>query len=404
MNDDKHSLSTRCIHGGRRPAPDDCAVVMPIYQTSTYIHVPADQADLEAGRPPATTFYSRMGNPTVAAVERRIADLEGAEEARLFASGNAASHAAVMGCLANGGHLLASMRLYGGTREMIKHLCANSESTVSFVDLDDEAAVLAACNENTRAILCESVANPTLELADVPALARFARTRSLKLIVDATFATPCLQRPLELGADLVMHSASKYYGGHSDLIGGVLAGSAQEMAEVTRHRSHTGACMDPHAAFLVDRGIKTLALRMRAHCTGALEVARFLEGHEAVEAVLYPGLRSFPHHERAQTLLAGFGGVLMFTVGGDDKSATRVLEALRLALPAVSLGGVETLVSQPAYTSHTAMSVTERTAVGIPPGSIRVSVGIEDPKDLIVDLDQALSVLQSPKPTLQPKV
>ncbi|MCL4152656.1 UNVERIFIED_CONTAM: hypothetical protein GTU68_017093 [Idotea baltica] len=345
-----------------------------------------------------------MGNPTVAAVERRIADLEGAEAACLFASGNAASHAAVMGCLRNGGHIVASKRLYGGTQGLIKQVCAESESSATFVDLDDDPAVVAACTPNTRAIFCESLANPTLELADVPGLAQFAHDRGLKLIVDATFATPCLQRPLELGADIVMHSASKYYGGHSDLIGGVLAGNAEEMAAVASHRTHTGACMDPHAAFLIDRGVKTLAIRMRAHCKGALELAQFLETHDAVDRVLYPGLPSFPHHERAKTLLSDFGGMLLFTVHGDDATASQVLAALQLALPAVSLGGVETLVSQPAYTSHTAMSIAERTAVGIPPGSIRVSVGIEDPRDLIADFDQALASLRSPNPTLHPNV
>lgn len=390
MHDPDLSLATRCIHAGRRPGPGDTAVVTPIYQTTTFVPSPEDYAQVEAGDVAGSRVYTRYGNPTVAAVERRIASLEGASDARLFASGNAASHAAVMALCLPGGHLIASNRLYGGSQALFRELLEAAGGSVSFVDFDAPSAVDDALRPETRALFCESIANPTLEVADLPRLAQFARAHDLRLIVDATYATPLVQRPLELGADLVMHSVSKYYGGHSDLLGGVLAGSGEVMKKVTAWRTNAGGCLDPHAAFLVDRGIKTLAIRMRAHLAGAQALARALEQHSGVVRVLYPGLPSFAHHERAQQLLAGFGAMLLITIDGDDQRAARVLDALRVALPAPSLGGVETLVSQPVFTSHAGLSEAQRIEAGIPPGSIRISVGIEDPADLIADFEQAI--------------
>ncbi|MFT7487389.1 MAG: cystathionine beta-lyase/cystathionine gamma-synthase [Candidatus Paceibacteria bacterium] len=390
MSHPEPSIATRCIHGGRRPGPGDSSVVTPIFQTTNFVPSAADYAQVEAGDLAGSRVYSRYGNPTVAAVERRIAALENAQEARLFASGNAASHAAIMALCLPGGHLIASDKLYGGTRELLQAALTAAGGRVSFVDFSQLSAIEGALEPQTRVLFCESLANPTLEVADLPALGEFSKAHNLRLVVDATYATPILQRPLDLGADLVMHSVSKYYGGHSDVLGGVLAGSAEIMEQITAWRTNTGGVLDPHAAFLLDRGIKTLAVRVRAHQAGAAQLAEFLAGHSAVERVLYPGLASFAQHDLAKRVLQGFGGMLLLCLRGSDEDGKGVLERLRVALPAPSLGGVETLVSQPAFTSHACLSAAERQAAGIPPGSIRISVGIEEPADLLADFDQAL--------------
>jgi len=388
--EDRHDLATLCIHAGRRPGPEDGAVVTPIYQSATFVPGEADRALLREGRVAETRFYSRYGNPTVAALERRLAALDGAAGARCFASGNAAMHAALMATALPGGHVVAAERIYGGTRRLLEGCLEAAGGSVDFVDIDDRAAVEAAFRPDTRLLLCESLANPTLEVADLPTLARLAHDHGARLAVDATYATPILQRPLALGADVVVHSASKYLGGHADLIAGVVAGGEELLARVTDWRMDAGGCLDPHTAFLIDRGVKTLALRMRAHQEGARALADFLEGHPRVVAVAYPGLASSPQHARARELLSGGGGMLSFTLDGDDEAAARVLDRLRVALAAPSLGSVETLVSQPATSSHAHMSAEERAAIGIHPGCVRVSVGIEAPADLVADFAQAL--------------
>lgn len=363
----------------------------PIYQTATFVPGPEDLALLAEGKPAETRFYSRYGNPTVAALERRIAILEGAEEARCFASGNAAMHATLMALALPGGHVVAAEKLYGGTRQILDRCVVAAGGGVDYVDFEDREALASATRDTTRVLLCESIANPTLEVADLPFLGELARARGARLVVDATYASPILQRPLALGADVVVHSATKYFSGHSDLVAGVCAGDGAVVESITSWRMNAGACLDPHAAFLIDRGIKTLALRMQAHTAGAQALAEFLSRHPRVSQVNYPGLPSSPHHERARSLLNGMGGMVLFAIDGDDAEASQLLERLEIALVAPSLGGVETLVSQPALTSHAAMSGEERAALGIPPGSIRVSVGIEDPEDLIEDFRSALS-------------
>ncbi len=390
MSDQPARLSTLCIHGGRRPGPGDPAVVTPIHQTTTFVPEERDWELVRAGRVAESRFYSRYGNPSVAAVERRIALLEGADEARLFASGNAASHAAILALALPGGHVVASDRLYGGTRAILSNALVASGGAVDFVDCDDESALLAAFRPNTRLVLCESIANPTLEVADVPRLAEHAHARGALLMVDATYATPALQRPLEHGADVVMHSASKYLGGHSDVIAGALASSSELALRFDRWRIDAGGSLDAHAAFLIDRGIKTLAVRMRAHVENAGILARALEAHPKVTRVLYPGLESSAHRARAAQLLAGPGAMVLATCAGGDAEAERVLGRLELAIAAPSLGGVETLVCQPVHTSHAGMTEEQRIAVGILPGSFRISVGIEDAADLVDDFTRAL--------------
>jgi cystathionine beta-lyase/cystathionine gamma-synthase len=387
----EHGPSTRGIHAGRRPQAGDSAVVTPIYQTATFVPSARDHALVREGREYESSFYSRYGNPTVVAVERRIADLEGAEQTRLFASGNAAMHATLMALALPGGHVLAADRLYGGTRGILDHCLVPAGGAVTYVDLDDDEALRAAFRPATRVLLCESIANPTLEVADIARLAQLAHAQAARLVVDATYASPILQRPLERGADVSLHSASKYLGGHSDLVAGAVSADPGIMRKITAWRVHAGGCLDPHSAFLVDRGIKTLALRMVAHAAGAQALAEFLVQHPAVSHVRYPGLASFPHHARARENLEGFGGMVLATLKGDDAAASRVLERLRIALAAPSLGGVETLVSQPALTSHASLDEAQRLAIGIPPGTMRISVGIEDPADLIADFAQALA-------------
>ncbi len=390
--------STRGIHAGRRPGAGDPAVVTPIHQSATFVPDERDLALLEAGRIHEAHFYTRCGNPTVSAVERKLAELEGAVPApeggaRLFASGNAAMHATLMACALPAGHVVAAEKLYGGTRGVLDDCLVPAGGAVTYADAEDEGALDEAWRPETRVLLCESIANPTLEVADLPRLARRAHERGALLVVDATYASPALQRPLELGADVVVHSATKYIGGHSDQVAGVATARGEVLERLTAWRNNAGGCLDPHGAFLVDRGLKTLALRMEAHGRGALALASALAEHPRVRRVRYPGLEDFEHHLRARELLAGFGGMVFLELEADDAAVTRCLAHLELGLAAPSLGGVETLVSQPALSSHAAMSADERAALGIPPGSLRISVGLEDPADLIADFRRALDQL-----------
>jgi cystathionine beta-lyase/cystathionine gamma-synthase len=379
-----------CIHAGRRAKPGDAAVVAPIVQSTTFLLDDRSYADMLAGRVDQALIYTRLGNPTLDAVERKIAALEGAEEAYVFASGMAAIHAAVMSLVQSGSRIVAHRELYGSTWDFFHNFLSRLGITTSFVDLADERALAAALRERPAVLYCESISNPTMTVSDVPRIADAAHAAGARVVVDATFATPILQRPLALGADLVVHSATKYLGGHSDLIGGAACGSTELMRPVYRWLQLAGGCMDPHAAFLLDRGIKTLPLRMRAHAAGAQHVAERLSKNRRVQRVLYPGLAEHPSHALAKKVLALPGGMLSFVVEGGDETALRVVRNLGLALEASSLGGVESLVSLPFNTSHVKLTAAERLAAGIPPGFIRVSIGIEDPGDLIADFEQAL--------------
>jgi cystathionine beta-lyase/cystathionine gamma-synthase len=387
--------STTCVHAGRRPSEADSGVVTAIDRSSTYLLDEAAYEKIRAGRGHQARIYSRYGNPTVETLERRVAALEGAEVCRAFGSGMAALHAMLLATCARGGpgHVVAASSLYGGTRELLERGWRELGGRVTFVDLGDPVALRAALAEDARALMCESIANPTLELADLPALAALAHQHQALLLVDATFASPVLQRPLDHGADLVMHSASKYLGGHSDVIAGVVSGRAELMDSVEAWRRRAGGVLDPEPAYLLERGVKTLALRMRAHCESARAVAAALAAHPQVSRVTYPGLDGFPQRDLAEQLLTDTGGMIFFVVEGGDEAALAVLDRLRLAIPAASLGGVETLVCTPATTSHAAMSPAERLAIGIPPGAIRISVGIEEAAELIEDFTQALGAL-----------
>ncbi len=393
-------LATLCVHRreelvaepGERPA----SLVVPLDRSSTYRLDEEAYALRAAGRPDRSRVYARETNPTVEAVEARIADLEGADRTLLFASGMAALHGILMATLEHGDNLVAVRQLYGGSFGLYRKLLERLGVELRTVDLGTPQAWRDAIDERTRIFACESLSNPLTRVIDLPAAARVLEeatgARGL-VVVDATLATPLLQRPLEHGAHLVWHSATKYFGGHSDLIGGVVSGdarSAEVLQDVWSWRTYAGGCLDPAAAYLVDRGLRTLALRMRAHGENAERLARFLEAHPRVERVHYCGLESHVDHARSKELLRGAGGLLSFVVQGGDEEAKRVLGRLRLFSEAASLGSVESLATRPKDLSHAALSAEERAAAGIDPGLLRLSVGIEDASDLVADLEQAL--------------
>jgi cystathionine beta-lyase/cystathionine gamma-synthase len=378
--------STRAVHAGSADAVAGAPVVMPIHQTSTFFTdaVPAGEV-----------LYTRYGtNPNHLALAEKLASLEGAEAAVVLASGNAACALALLSCVAAGGHIAAQRQLYGGTARILDRELPRLGIETSYVEEADGWE--RALRDNTGAVLLEAPSNPTLRIPDIAAVTALARARGVPVIVDATFATPLNLRPLELGADLVFHSATKYLGGHSDVTAGVVAGSAAAVAEVKELLKSFGPVLDPHAVWLLDRGVKTLAVRMARHNANGLAVARWLEGHPAVERVLYPGLESHPDHARATELMSGFGGVVSLMVRGGDDAALRMTQALRLMCVAPSLGGVETLVSMPRFTSHAAVSREQRHAMGIGDGFVRLALGIEDAADLIADLEQALGAAVAP--------
>lgn len=386
-------LPTRCVHAGRRPGGADPAVAPPIVRSSTFAFDEAASRAVAEGRDGAVWIYSRTRNPTVELLEARVAALEGAQACCAFASGLAALSAGLLSLLAPGGHLLADRELYGGTRILLDELLCQLGITVTYLDLEDEVALRAALRPETRALLCESLTNPLVRVRDVAAIAAGARALGLPLLVDATFASPALQRPLELGADLVMHSASKFLGGHSDLIAGVLSGSRERVEAARRWRRFGGACLDPEAAYLLERGIKTLTLRVGAAGRGAALLAAALARLPAVRAVHHPSLPGHPDAERAARLLDGPPALLAFEVRGGDDAARRALQRLRVALDAPSLGGTETLCCLPASTSHAGLSAAGLADAGLAPGLVRASVGIEDPADLVADFEQALQGL-----------
>ncbi len=396
------SPATLCVHAGYRPGPASEGVVAGIERSTTFQQNPASYAAIRAGRGPEVPIYARYGHPTGAVLERRIAALEGTPGSVAFSSGSAALHAALRAALSvtrpvtrpGAGAVAHARQLYGGSLDLLQQSLAGQGTTLRAFDvgdLDDLERVLAA--GDVGVVLCESVSNPTLVVADLPAIAERCRAQGATLIVDATFSTPIAQRAAAQGADLVMHSATKYLGGHSDVTAGVVSGNAEWTARVWELRKLYGGCLDPQAAFLLDRGLKTLALRMRAHAEGATRLAAFLESHAAVERVHYPGLQGHPSHDTASRLLSLPGGVVAFELGAGDEALPRFLARLRLALDAPSLGGVETLVSLPTVMSHAKLSEAQRREADMGPGLVRVSVGIEDPDDVIADFERALAGL-----------
>jgi cystathionine gamma-lyase len=379
-------FATRTIHGGQFPDPTTGAVMVPIYATSTYVQSsPGEHKGFE---------YSRSHNPTRFAFERSIADLESGTAGFAFASGLAAA-STILETLDSGAHVIASDDLYGGSFRLFDKVRRRSAGlTFSFVDMADLAAVEAAITPQTRMFWVETPTNPMLRLADLAAIATLAKKHNLVTVADNTFASPFIQRPLELGFDIVMHSATKYLNGHSDVVAGVaVVGDNAELADKMKFlQNAVGSVLGPFDSFLALRGVKTLALRMQRACDSALEIAQWLEKHPAIERVIYPGLPSHPQHELAKSqMIGGFGGIISADVKGGLAPARKMLERTRLFTLAESLGGVESLIEHPAIMTHASIPADQRAALGISDGLIRLSVGIESCRDLISDLDAALS-------------
>jgi cystathionine gamma-lyase len=374
---------TRAIHVGSEPDPATGAVVPPIHVASTFIQPGAG----EWGK----FDYSRSGSPTRNLVEKTLADLESGAGALAFASGMAATHTAIMH-LRTGDHVLAGSDVYGGTYRLLHKIANRSGISVSLAPADDLAAFEAAIQPNTRMLWIESIGNPLMSIPDVRRLAELAHQRGILLAVDNTFATPVLLRPLELGADLVMHSATKYLGGHSDCLAGVLVAADEKLfRELYFVQNATGAVLGPFESFLLARGLKTLELRVREQSRSALAIAEWLQRHPQVTRVLYPGLPNHPGHDLArQQMDGGYGGMISFEIEGDFQATKRVCQATRLFGLAVSLGAVESLIEQPASMSHASYDAVDRARFGIGDSLIRISVGLEDPEDLMADLDQAI--------------
>ncbi|MEJ6003064.1 trans-sulfuration enzyme family protein [Paucibacter soli] len=384
--------ATLAVHAGTRDDPVTGAVGTPIYQTSTFLLEDNQYQAIEEGYARDRFIYTRYGNPSQWAVEQKLAALEGAESALVFSSGMAAISATVLSLIDKGGHIVASNELYGGTYAFFQGELPSLGMSVSYVNPRDLAAIEAAIRPNTQILFFESLTNPLLKVADIPALVAMGKRHGVRVVIDATFTSPIAMQPLALGVDVVVHSASKYLNGHSDLIAGVACGSRKLLDSIWPRRLAYGGSLDPHACFMLERGLKTLAIRMRAHAEGALAVARWLESAKHVRRVYFAGLPSHPDHQLAQRLLKNPTGMICFELDGSDAHAVRLLDALRLGKKATSLGGVETLVSLPFNTSHAAFTGAQRERMGIQPGCVRLSVGIEDPADLIADLQQAIKV------------
>lgn len=377
-------LGTRCIHAGQSPDPATGAIMTPIYATSTYVQQsPGKHKGYE---------YSRTQNPTRMAYERCVADLEGGVAGFAFGSGLAAA-ATVLDLLDSGSHVMAMDDLYGGSYRLFERVRRRSAGLdFSFIDLNDSSALKAVLKPNTRMIWAETPTNPMLKLVDLAKLSGFARKHGLILVVDNTFCSPILQRPLELGADLVLHSATKYLNGHSDMVGGVVVAGTPELAQQMAFlQNSVGAVAGPFDAFLAMRGLKTLHLRMRAHCEGALELAGWLQKHPAIESVIYPGMKSHPQHALARRQMDGFGGIISVEVKGGIKRARRMLERCELFALAESLGGVESLIEHPAIMTHASVPAANRKRLGISDSLVRLSVGVENVGDLRAELAAALS-------------
>lgn len=377
-------FATEAIHAGQRPDPLTGSVITPIYATSTYAQ---EAIGVHKGYE-----YSRTHNPTRQALEANVAALERGRRGVAFSSGMAAI-SAVMSLLRSGDHVIASHDLYGGTYRLFTRLLVNYGLKFSFVDATDVSRIERAITAETRLVYIETPTNPLMTIADIRAIAEVCRARGLKLVVDNTFMSPYFQRPLALGADIVVHSTTKYLNGHSDSVGGIAVAAGDEDGErLAFVQNSVGAILSPFESWLVLRGTKTLAVRMRQHDENGRAVARFLAGHRKVLCVHYPGLPDHPQHELARRQMSGFGGMISFDVGSFEK-ANRLLQKVRLCTLAESLGGVETLISHPATMTHASLSAEQRAALGITDGLVRISVGLEDVEDIIADLEQALAAI-----------
>jgi cystathionine beta-lyase/cystathionine gamma-synthase len=384
-------IDTDLIHRGERPTPSGSTpLTTPIYETSTFVfHSARDVERYQDGSLPAF-LYSRYENPTVVATEEKLAAADGAERSLLFSSGMAATSTAMLSLLATGDEVVCASAIYGGTFHLIEHFLSRYGIAHRFVSLEALADPASVIGPATRLIWFESPINPTLRCVDIRVVAGACRSTGVLSAMDNTFASPVNQRPLALGIDLVMQSATKYLNGHSDVTGGVLSGSRALLEPMAKTRRLLGGVMDPMPAYSLARGLKTLPLRVARHNASALAVASVLETHPAVRAVYYPGLASHPDHDVARRQMTGFGGMVCVDLEGGQAAAYRAFDRLRVIERAASLGGVESLCSLPILTSHYGLSDEELQQAGVTRGMMRLSIGLEDPEDLIADLDQAL--------------
>jgi cystathionine beta-lyase len=382
-------FNTQVIHGGQHHDPSTGAVMPPVYQTSTF-------AQTSPGQPIHPDYeYSRAANPTRTALEHALASIENGSRGLAFSSGLAATDC-LLRMLKPGDEVIAMDDLYGGTYRLFTKIYKDSGLVFHFIDMTDLAAFQAKINDKTRLVWIETPTNPLMKLADIEAIAQITQAKKILLAVDNTFATPYLQRPLEMGADVVMHSATKYLGGHSDVIAGALICKDPELGTQLHFQQFaTGATLGPQDSFLVLRGIKTLALRVERHCLNGDVVARFLDKHPKVAKVYYPGLESHPHHAIARRqMMGGYGGMVSFTLtSGSKEDALRFLENVKVFTLAESLGGVESLANHPALMTHASIPADVRQQIGITDDLIRLSVGIEDHEDLVADLEQAFALI-----------
>jgi len=391
MKSKSKGFSTKAVHAGERRDPVTGAVVTPIYETSVFgFSSTKELMDVMSEKVEGYT-YTRYGNPTVATVERKMTELEGAEDSAVFSSGMAAIVTTMLTLTSSGDHVVSTRDLYGGTLAFFKDVLPKFDVEVSFVETTDIDEIKSAIRGNTRVVFVETPTNPTLKIVDVSKVAKLCKKRGVKVVVDSTFASPYNLQPLHFGVDVVVHSATKYLGGHNDVTAGVVCGSKDFVQNLKVMRKHLGGTLDPHAAWLLLRGLKTLGLRIERHNSNGMKVARHLEKHPKVKRVYYPGLPSHPQYSMARKQMSGFGGVVSFELDGDFETAMKFVDNLKLCFLAASLGGAETLATQPVTSSHYYVSAEDRKKAGITDELIRLALGIEDPEDIIADLDQAFN-------------
>lgn len=394
---EKMGLATQAIHGGHEGDKQFGSLATPIFQTSTFIFDSAEQGGRRFALEEDGYIYGRLGNPTATELEEKVALLEGAEAAVATSSGIGAISSALWTALKAGDHIVASDTLYGCTFALLNHGLTKFGIEVTFVDIANLEEVKKAMRPNTRVVYLETPANPTLKITDIEAVSKMAHenNKDCLVFVDNTFNTPYIQKPLELGADVVLHSGTKYLNGHGDVIVGFAAGKADFITQVklVGVKDLTGAVCSPMNAYLVIRGMKTLQVRMEKHCANAMKVAEFLEAHPAVDKVYYPGLKSFEQYELAKKQMRLPGGMISFEIKGGVEDGRTVMNNVKLASLAVSLGDTETLIQHPASMTHSPYTAEERAAVGISDGLVRLSVGLEDAEDIISDLKQALDLI-----------
>ncbi|HEX2276892.1 MAG TPA: aminotransferase class I/II-fold pyridoxal phosphate-dependent enzyme [Candidatus Tectomicrobia bacterium] len=387
----KEGFSTRAVHAGEAREKAGNAVTTAIFQTATYVFRDSNELiDYMEGNIEREE-YGRYGNPTQRAVERKLAALDGGEAALLFSTGMCAITTTLLAMLGRGSHLVLTEDGYRRTRQFCRTLLHRLGIECTFVETGNYEALEASIRPTTRLIFSESPTNPHLRVMDLERLVAIGRERNVKIAIDSTFATPYNQRPLDFGIDLVIHSATKYLGGHNDLMAGVVVGSRGLVSAIRDMQAMLGGITDPHTAYLLLRGMKTLGIRLRKQNENGMTVARFLEGHPRVRRVYYPGLSSHPDYKVACEQMKGFGGVVSFEIDGDMKTTSTFIDRLHIPYIAPSLGGVETLIEQPALMSYFEMTSEDRAAIGIADQLVRLSLGVEDADDLVADLEQALT-------------